>query len=125
MADLVEVVEELGKVDLSPIMVPTLKVVDPVMGALPKGSLQSMLSRKETRDSLVSIVEALAPALPALIRFMGRVAESRLAVGLVSLWASMAAPIMELLAPVSARLVVPLSGPALRSAGYLARRLSR
>ena len=113
MADLIEILGELEKVNLAPILIPALKMSDPLMGSLPKGSLPSMLSRKETRNSLIKTVEGLSPIMPSMIRFLGHVSESKLATGVLSLSASISVPIMKLLAPVASKLIVPLSGPAL------------
>lgn len=117
MATIVEMLDELEKARLAPIVLPSLRIADPVLGALPRGWLQSILSRRETRDSLVKTVEGLSPVLPDMIRFLGHVAESKLATGLFSFSAAISAPIMKLLAPALAKLVVPGSGPALKLAG--------
>ncbi len=117
MAELVEVVEELGKVRLAPLVIPVLKVIDPIMEALPRGSLQAIISAKKKRERLVETVEGAAPVLTDMIRFAGHLAESRLATGLLSFTATLSAPFVKLSAPLLSRLVVPLSGPALRLTG--------
>lgn len=113
MADLIEILDELEKVNLAPILMPALKISDPLLGSLPKGFLPSMLSRKETRNSLIKTVEGLAPIMPDMIRFLGHVSESKLATGFLSLSVSISTPIIKLSAPVASKLVVPLSGPVL------------
>ncbi len=55
------------------------------MGSLPQGSLKSMLANKGTQNDLVKTVEGLAPLFPALIRYAGHLAESKLATGAISL----------------------------------------
>lgn len=117
MASTVEIVNELGKVRLAPLVLPLLRMIDPIMGALPQGSLQSIVSRKDRRDNLVKTVEAASPVLPDMIRFLGHVAESKLATGLLSLCATVSVPFLKLFAPALSRLLVPLSGPALGLAG--------
>lgn len=114
MADIKDLLDKLEKVRLAPILIPVLKVSDPLMGSLPKGTVKSMLSRKGTQDGLVKTVEGLAPLLPTLIRFAGHLAESKLATGALSLWANITTPIMKPLYPVTARLVVPSVGPSLK-----------
>jgi len=113
MADLIEILDELEKVNLAPILMPALKMSDPLMGSLPKGFLPSMLSRQKTRNTLIKTVEGLAPIMPDMIRFLGHVSESKLATGFLSLSASISTPIMRLSAPIASKLVVPLSGPVL------------
>ena len=117
MATIVEMLDELEKARLAPIVLPALRIADPILGALPRGCLQSILSSRQTCDSLVRTVEGLSPVLPDMIRFLGHVSESKLATGLFSFWAAILAPITKLLAPAVAKLVVPGSGPALSLAG--------
>lgn len=120
MVQITDILDELEKVNLAPILIPVLKVSDPLMGALPKGSLKDMMARKGTQDDLVKTVEGLAPLFPALIRFAGHIAESKLATGSLSLWANIATPIMKPLNPVMARMVVPSVGPSLKMTNALA-----
>ena len=117
MATIVEILDELEKARLAPIVLPALRIADPILGALPRGFLQSILLSRETRDSLVKTVEGLSPMLPDMIRFLGHVSQSKLTTGLFSFWAAMSTPIMKLFAPAVAKLVVPGSGPALKLAG--------
>ncbi len=112
MADLKELLDELEKVRLAPILIPFLRVYDPVMGSLPKGSLQSALSRKGTQNNLVNSVERLSSAMPAMIRFAGHLSESRLTRGTISLWAGTMAPVMKVSAPVTSRVLMRM--PVLR-----------
>ena len=116
MATIVEMLDELEKVRLAPIVLPALKILDPVLGALPRGFLKSVVSRPETRDSLVKTVEGLSPVLPDMIKLLGHIAESKLATGLLSLGAIVSAPFVRLSAPLVAKLVIPGSGPALKLA---------
>jgi len=117
MATIVEILDELEKARLEPIVLPALRIADPILAALPRGCLQSILLSRETRDSLVKTVEGLSPMLPDIVRFLGHVAQSKLTTGLFSFWAAMSTPIMKLFAPAVAKLVVPGSGPALKLAG--------
>jgi hypothetical protein len=117
MTTVIDLVDELGKVRLVPLLVPALKIADPILGSLPRGFLRSILARKDRRDNLVKTVEAASPVLPEMIRLLGHLAESKLATGLLSLSAVILTPIARLSAPVIARLVVPLSAPALGLAG--------
>lgn len=114
MADLIELLGEVEKVKLAPILMPVLKLVDPLMGSMPQGALKSMMARKGTQDGLVKTVEGLAPILPGLVRFAGHLAESKLVTGVLSLSAIMLTPLMKLLAPATSRLVAPSAGPALK-----------
>ncbi|MBE0481066.1 MAG: hypothetical protein IBX68_08810 [Dehalococcoidia bacterium] len=118
MADLVELVDELGRVRLAPIVLPVLKLADPVMGALPEWSLQSTLAGGEIRDSIVKTVESLSPVLIDAIRFLGHVSESRLATGLLSFTAAVLAPPVRLLSPVLAILALLGAGVLLKLAAH-------
>jgi hypothetical protein len=119
MADLIEILDELEKVRLAPMMIPVLKMVDPLMASLPKGAVQKILSRKATRDSVIRLVERLSPSLPSLVKFAGHAADSRLVRGLLSLAAGISPPVMKLLGPLLARMIVPATGPGLKLAGPL------
>jgi len=72
-----------------------------------------MLSRQKTRNSLIKTVAGLSPMMPDMIRFLGHVSQSKLATGFLSLSAGISTPIMRLSAPITSKLVVPLSGPLL------------
>ena len=113
MVEITDILDELAKVKLAPLLIPVLKASDPLMGALPKGSLKDMMARKGTRDGLVKTVEGLAPLLPALIKYSGHLAESRLVTGAISLGVNITTPIMKPFNPLMARMVVPSIGPSL------------
>ena len=88
---------------------------------MPKGALEDMISGRGARDNLVKTLEAASPVLPQVIGLAGRMAESKLATGLLALLAVVLTPFMKLLAPVLARLIVPCSGPALKLAAHSGR----
>lgn len=121
MTTVIELVDELGKVRLAPLVLPALKMLDPVLCALPEGALEDMVSGRAAREDLVKTLEDASPVLPRIIRLAGRMAESKLATGLLALMAVVLAPFMKLLAPVLARLIVPCSGPALKLASRSGR----
>lgn len=114
MVQITDILDELEKVNLAPLLIPVLKMGDPLAGALPQGSLKSMIARKETHDDLVRTVEKVAPLLLVWIRFTGHLAESKLVTGYISLYATIATPLMKPLYPFIARLSVPLIGPSLK-----------
>ena len=121
MATIVEMLDELEKVRLTPMVVPVLTMADPVLAAMPKGSLGALFSRRDTRESLVRTVEAFSPVLPDAIKFVGHVAESRLMTGLLSFWAAVLKRTAGLWAPLAARLVIPLARSALGLTGRSSR----
>jgi hypothetical protein len=114
MVQITDILNELEKVNLAPLLIPILKMGDPLAGALPQGSLKSMIARKETHDDLVRTVEKVAPLLPAWIRFTGHLAESKLVTSFIWLCATIATPLMKPFYPFIARLSVPLIGPSLK-----------
>jgi hypothetical protein len=121
MATIIEMLDELEKVRLAPLVLPALKMLDPVLYALPRGALESMVGTPAAREDLVKTVEGASPVLPEMIRLLGHLAESRLTTGLLSLSATVLTPFMKLSAPVLARLIVPCSGPALKLASRSGR----
>ena len=120
MADVKEIVDELAKVRLAPLLLPILKLIDPLMGAVPQGAMKGMMAQSGTQEGLVKTVEGLAPVLPALVRFAGNVARSRLVTGSLSLTATLLTPVVKLTAPLTARLVVPSIGPSLKLVNAMA-----
>ncbi|MDR9459517.1 MAG: hypothetical protein RI591_05125 [Dehalococcoidia bacterium] len=114
MTTIIDILDELEKVRLAPLLVPVLKASDPLMGALPEGSLKSMMAHKGTQTDLVKTVEGLAPLFPTLIRYAGHLAESKLATGIISLMVNITTPIMKPFNPLMAKMVVPSIGPSLK-----------
>ena len=113
MVEITDILDELEKVRLAPLLIPVLKASDPLMGSIPQGSLKSMMAHRGTQDGLVRTVEGLAPLLPALIKYAGHLAESRLITGAISLGVNVTTPIMKPFNPLMARMVVPSIGPSL------------
>ena len=113
MVTIIDILAELEKVRLAPLLVPVLKASDPLMGSLPQGSLKSMLKNKGTQNGLVKTVEGLTPLFPALIRYAGHLAESRLITGAISLGVNITTPIMKPFNPLMAKIVVLSIGPSL------------
>ena len=113
MVTIIDILAELEKVRLAPLLVPVLKASDPLMGSLPQGSLKSMLAKKGTQNGLVKTVEGLTPLFPALIRYAGHLAESRLIMGAISLGVNITTPIMKPFNPLMAKMVVLSIGPSL------------
>ena len=113
MVQITDILDELEKVRLAPLLIPVLKASDPLMGSIPQGSLKSMMAHRGTQDGLVRTVEGLAPLLPALIKYAGHLAESRLITGAISLGVNVTTPIMKPFNPLMARMVVPSIGPSL------------
>lgn len=113
MVTIIDILAELEKVRLAPLLVPVLKASDPLMGSLPQGSLKSMLANKGTQNGLVKTVEGLTPLFPALIRYAGHLAESRLVTGAISLGVNITTPIMKPFNPLMAKMVVLSIGPSL------------
>ena len=114
MTMIIDILDELEKVRLAPLLVPVLKASDPLMGSLPEGSLKSMLANKGTQNELVKTVEGLAPLFPALISYAGHLAESKLAMGAISLGVNITTPIMKPFNPLMAKMVAPSIGPSLK-----------
>ena len=114
MTTIIDILDELEKVRLAPLLVPVLKASDPLMGSLHEGSLKSMLANKGTQNDLVITVEGLAPLFPALIRYAGHLAESKLATGTIYLMVNITTPIMKPFNPLMAKMVAPSIGPSLK-----------
>ena len=58
-----EILRELEKMSLVPVLTPTLKISGPVMGYLPKGWLGSTASNPQRQDALVGLIEKMGSLL--------------------------------------------------------------
>ena len=114
MVTIIDILAELEKISLEPLLIPVLKAADPLMGSLPKGSLKAMFENKGTQDGLVKTVEGMTPVLPDMIKFSGHLAESKLITGALSLIVNVMVPMMQPLNPLLAKLLVPSIGPMLK-----------
>ena len=114
MVQITDILDELEKVNLAPLLIPVLKMGDPLLIALPQGAIKDMIARKGTHDDIVITVEKVAPLLPSWIRYTGHLAESKLALSLISLMGIIATPIMKPFYPLITRISIPLIGPSLK-----------
>jgi len=114
MVQITDLLDELEKVNLAPLLIPVLKMGDPLLIALPQGAIKDMIARKGTHDDIVITVEKVAPLLPSWIRFTGHLAESKLITGYISLCATIATPLMKPFYPLITRISIPLIGPSLK-----------
>jgi hypothetical protein len=114
MTDLKYILNELEQVNLAPIVIPALKLADPILGALPPGSMESIVSEQETRDRITGTVDKIAPILPDLIKFLGTVTQSYLTTSIIAIMALILTPILQLLAPILSKLVLKVIDPLLK-----------
>ena len=112
MIEVKDLLNELEKVNIEPLFVPTLKLIDPIMGGLPQGSVQALLSEKnQTRKNMEKLVEEIAPKLPLLIRFLGTLAESALTNFLYKTFVAISGPILKVITPLSSGLILKMVDP--------------
>jgi len=114
MVQITDLLDELEKINLAPLLIPVLKMGDPLLIALPQGAIKDMIARKGTHDDIVITVEKVVPLLPSWIRYTGHLAESKLTLGFISLIGIIATPIMKPFYPLIARISIPLIGPSLK-----------
>ena len=114
MTTIIDILDELEKVRLAPLLIPVLKMGDPLLIALPQGAIKDMIARKETHNDIVITVEKVVPLLPSWIRYTGHLAESKLTLSFISLMGLIATPIMKPFYPLIARISIPLIGPSLK-----------
>ena len=114
MTTIIDILDELEKVRLAPLLIPVLKMGDPLLIALPQGAIKDMLARKETHADIVITVEKVVPLLPSWIRYTGHLAESKLTLSFISLIGIIATPIMKPFYPLITRISLPLIGPSLK-----------
>ena len=114
MTTIIDILDELEKVRIAPLLIPVLKMGDPLLIALPQGAIKDMIARKETHADIVITVEKVVPLLPSWIRYTGHLAESKLTLSFISLMGIIATPIMKPFYPLIARISIPLIGPSLK-----------
>ncbi len=114
MTTIIDILDELEKVRLAPLLIPVLKMGDPLLIALPQGAIKDMIARKETHADIVITVEKVVPLLPSWIRYTGHLAESKLTLSFISLIGIIATPIMKPFYPLITRISLPLIGPSLK-----------
>ncbi len=119
MMTIPDILKELEKVRLEPLLLTAMKAIDPYLGALPKGSLEYLVNDRGTRNGIVNMIEQLTPVLPGLIRFLGTLAESRLITGLFKLSVRLMTPISRMIAPFVAKPMLNFAGTAVSFVGRI------
>jgi hypothetical protein len=93
--ELMDLLHELEKVRLEPLVIPTLMMVDPILAAIPQGAIKSFLDRQKPREGQFTILEKLVPYSPWMIKIIGVLARSKVIIGLYTLLAFILTPIIK------------------------------
>lgn len=71
----IDVVNELERVELAPLILPLMKIIDPIAKAVPEGVVRDFLThRLRPRDGQFDFIGQMAPYLPRIVRWAGRMA---------------------------------------------------
>ncbi len=110
--DFIKVVDELEKVDLSPLILPMLKIIDPLAEVFPEGYIKKLLGRLRPREGQFDFLYRVAPMMPGAIRLAGKVASIRMVGVVLNLFAEVMSGILKVTLPVAgiiARILRPIS----------------
>ncbi|MEA2101792.1 MAG: hypothetical protein U9P80_04360 [Thermodesulfobacteriota bacterium] len=72
--DLIDLVEELEKVDLSSLILPMLKIIDPIAKVVPEGFVKETLTHLKPSEGQFDYLDKIVPFMPRAIRVAGKVA---------------------------------------------------
>jgi len=70
----IDVIKELERVELAPLIMPLLKIIDPIAKQIPEGIIKEFLTHIRPRENQFDLLYKVAPILPRMIRWAGKIA---------------------------------------------------
>ena len=70
----IDVIKELERVELAPLIMPLLKIIDPIAKQIPEGTIKEFLTHIRPRENQFDLLYKVAPILPRMIRWAGKIA---------------------------------------------------
>jgi hypothetical protein len=98
----IEVVNELERVELAPLILPLMKIIDPVAKAVPEGAIKQFLNNIHPHEGQFDFINRVAPLLPPMIRWAGRLAAIKPLMAAFGVFAEALALVLRFIAPVLA-----------------------
>ncbi len=107
--EIVDLIRELEKVNLEPLAMPALKIIDPIALAIPKGAVKNFLDQQKPSEGQFDFLGTVAPYLPGAISTLGKVAEIKPLMVVWGLLAEALAFVFRVTMPV-VKVVAPIIG---------------
>ena len=102
----IEVVNELERVELAPLILPLLKIIDPIAKAVPAGVVKEFLTHHlRPREGQFDFIGQAAPYLPRIIRWAGRAAAVKPLMQALDVIAEALALVLRVVMPAAVMLV--------------------
>ena len=111
--EFIDIINELEQVELAPIILPCLKIVDPIAKVIPEGAIKNYLTRIRPKEGRFRFIEKLAPHLPKMVRWSGKVAAIKPLMVVFAIFAEALALILTIIIPpitVSIRFIYRIVG---------------
>ena len=97
--EFIDIINELERVKLAPLILPLLKILDPVAKEIPEGAIKTYLTRLRPYEGQFRFLEKLVPYLPGIIRWTGKVASVKPVMMLFTVFAEALAFILKTIMP--------------------------
>lgn len=102
----IEVVNELEQVELAPLILPLMKIIDPIAKAVPEGVVREFLTHHlRPREGQFDFIGQIAPYLPRIIRWAGRAAAVKPLMRALDIMAEALALVLKVVMPAAVMLV--------------------
>ncbi|MBU0992970.1 MAG: hypothetical protein KJ737_10800 [Proteobacteria bacterium] len=72
--EFIDVINAMERVKLAPLILPCLKMVDPIAREIPEGIVKEYLTHIRPREGQFRFLEKLMPYLPGIIKWAGKIA---------------------------------------------------
>ena len=100
----IDVIKELERVELAPLIMPLLKIIDPIAKQIPEGTIKEFLTHIRPRENQFDLLYKVAPILPRMVRWAGKVASIKPLMVIFGIVAEVLSRVLMIAMPVVAAL---------------------
>jgi len=100
----IDVIKELERVELAPLIMPLLKIIDPIAKQIPEGTIKEFLTHIRPRENQFNFLYKVAPILPRMVRWAGKVASIKPLMFIFGIVAEVLSRVLMIAMPVVAAL---------------------
>jgi len=100
----IDVIKELERVELAPLIMPLLKIIDPIAKQIPEGIIKEFLTHIRPRENQFDLLYKVAPILPRMVRWAGKVASIKPLMVIFGIVAEVLSRVLMMAMPVVAAL---------------------